>query len=875
MLFLLIKSRNRDNPSIAVPSGGIQSMLEEADADVLLLLDCCHSAAVPTTDCQQRTGGVVEVIAACGYETVAAEVDQHSFTKALTDILAMASKGRPFSVGELHSRVLSRLKCWTPQLATDGEGKYIENADGRLLYERQPRRTPIYSILCETMPRRSIVLGPLSDLSSCSSSDYDQETLSSNTSSTTSPPLSGSDEECDSPSESNHLTAERCGVHHPQVLLAIRLDEDRFDLQAWIEWVRNAPPDAKDIRVEGTYDSFSTLVLLRMPVTTWNLLPDNPAYSFVGFVTSRIKLPPNFQHDDLVPCSLVQLEGAPPPPSERFSHDVSEQLPMKPEGQRNSEAVGAEGSQSYENEPDALDLGLKDSCDLPLKTSKFEETHHGSRVTVDSTLSQVSRSVGLSSHVNHLNIDTHQHRPSTSVLDNASIPATAVPAELNLGERQEFSDSDFEIITMASLEQMPLTENSSFSISTIKDNETLNNSATIPDGRCRIDVIDNDSWSRSSTIESGDTFSIDSSTMESSDTHSTNTVVANHRFENGRRYHAYKDGAYWAPNDDEQNDNLYISHYKFHLLLGGKLHLAPLQKNTERVLDIGTGTGIWAIDFADQSPSVDVYGTDLSPIQPNMIPVNCKFAISDARDQWVYPPNYFDFVHIRALLGSIGDWPAFYKQAYRHLKPGAYIEHIEVSIDIKSDDGTVGPDSPLVMFSSLFAEAGQITGQTFRVSDIMKEEIQAAGFVKITEKVYKTPIGSWPVDPKLKELGKWALLGFDIGLEGFAMAILTRALGWSPDEVRVFLTRVRAAARDQKIHSYHDIKLVYAQKPLTVIPCEVCGDVVKDGEEYGHRQGCDGNDYDICRNCLDAGRICAEHKHELEKRVWRDPESGI
>jgi hypothetical protein len=198
-------------------------MLEEADADVLLLLDCCHSAAVPTTDCQQRTGGVVEVIAACGYETVAAEVDQHSFTKALTDILAMASKGRPFSVGELHSRVLSRLKCWTPQLATDGEGKYIENADGRLLYERQPRRTPIYSILCETMPRRSIVLGPLADLSLCSGSHYDQETLSSNTSSARSPPLSGSDKKCDSSSESDHSTAERCGVHYPQVLLAILL----------------------------------------------------------------------------------------------------------------------------------------------------------------------------------------------------------------------------------------------------------------------------------------------------------------------------------------------------------------------------------------------------------------------------------------------------------------------------------------------------------------------------------------------------------------------------------------------------------------------------------------------------------------------------
>lgn len=31
-----------------------------------------------------------------------------------------------------------------------------------------------------------------------------------------------------------------------------------------------------------------------------------------------------------------------------------------------------------------------------------------------------------------------------------------------------------------------------------------------------------------------------------------------------------------------------------------KLALAPLGKNVQRVLDIGTGTGIWAIDFGEQ-----------------------------------------------------------------------------------------------------------------------------------------------------------------------------------------------------------------------------------------------------------------------------------
>jgi ubiquinone/menaquinone biosynthesis C-methylase UbiE len=84
----------------------------------------------------------------------------------------------------------------------------------------------------------------------------------------------------------------------------------------------------------------------------------------------------------------------------------------------------------------------------------------------------------------------------------------------------------------------------------------------------------------------------------------------------------------------------------------------------QRVLDVGTGTGIWAIDFADEYPNTAVLGTDLSPIQPSMVPPNCRFEIDDARDEWTYPNDYFDFVHIRSLFGSIGDWNELYKQAY-------------------------------------------------------------------------------------------------------------------------------------------------------------------------------------------------------------------
>lgn len=52
------------------------------------------------------------------------------------------------------------------------------------------------------------------------------------------------------------------------------------------------------------------------------------------------------------------------------------------------------------------------------------------------------------------------------------------------------------------------------------------------------------------------------------------------------------------PNDEKEQDRLDLFHHLFLSLLGGKLWTSPLD-NPHRVLDVGTGTGIWAIDFAE------------------------------------------------------------------------------------------------------------------------------------------------------------------------------------------------------------------------------------------------------------------------------------
>ena len=44
-----------------------------------------------------------------------------------------------------------------------------------------------------------------------------------------------------------------------------------------------------------------------------------------------------------------------------------------------------------------------------------------------------------------------------------------------------------------------------------------------------------------------------------------------------------------------------LQHHSFKIMLDGNLNLAPIT-NPQRVLDLATGTGIWAIEFGSSSP---------------------------------------------------------------------------------------------------------------------------------------------------------------------------------------------------------------------------------------------------------------------------------
>lgn len=121
-----------------------------------------------------------------------------------------------------------------------------------------------------------------------------------------------------------------------------------------------------------------------------------------------------------------------------------------------------------------------------------------------------------------------------------------------------------------------------------------------------------------------------------SDTQSITTAITDSyrevRTENGRTYHSYHEGKYLLPNDDEEQNCLDLQNHLFNLTFG-KLFTCPIErKQIRRVLDAGTGTGVWATGFADEYPEATVVGVDLSPIQPTWVPPNVKFLVDDLEE---------------------------------------------------------------------------------------------------------------------------------------------------------------------------------------------------------------------------------------------------
>ncbi|KAK0702283.1 hypothetical protein B0H67DRAFT_604588 [Lasiosphaeris hirsuta] len=282
------------------------------------------------------------------------------------------------------------------------------------------------------------------------------------------------------------------------------------------------------------------------------------------------------------------------------------------------------------------------------------------------------------------------------------------------------------------------------------------------------------------TTQASDAPDMPDTDSEDESTASLTSRIYQYRSINGRSFHAERgDAQYWASNDETQGESLDINHHFCTLALGGKLHLAPLSKDIENVLDIGTGTD--NSDFADQYPKATVIGTNITPVQAVFVPPNLRFEIEDCNADWTFAPNQFDFDQLFA-------------RAYTHIKPGGWLETHEMSAVIESDDGTVSESSALGQWGKFFIEGGHKLGVSFE------------------EKKIKMPIGTWPKDKDIKEQGLYSRAVLEQDPKGYILFI-TNTLGWTREQILVYVAQIRKEIRSGQHHSYYKQLVVWGRKP--------------------------------------------------------------
>ncbi|KAH7039626.1 S-adenosyl-L-methionine-dependent methyltransferase [Microdochium trichocladiopsis] len=294
----------------------------------------------------------------------------------------------------------------------------------------------------------------------------------------------------------------------------------------------------------------------------------------------------------------------------------------------------------------------------------------------------------------------------------------------------------------------------------------------------------------------------------------TNPVEALQVAQTERSWHNYKPGAkYYVPNDKTEMGRLDRQHIIWTSVLDGDLVKAPIE-NAKTVLDLGTGSGVWATDYARRHPESEVLGIDLSKPTPSETPPNCKFEEVDFTDPWTYTQK-FDLIHGRLIFLGQSDPKLSLQRAFDQLAPGGYLEHQELyGVPLDMDGSMRGRHMESFFFDTVVAS--RKLGNDMMAMPQYAGWMREIGFEDVTELHYGLPLNpSWPKGDKYKSIGAMQQANLELAIGGLYTRMLTMGLGWTPEQAAEGIAKAIEDFKSPDVHAYWPIFVVYGRKPLS------------------------------------------------------------
>ncbi|KAF8910979.1 S-adenosyl-L-methionine-dependent methyltransferase [Gymnopilus junonius] len=285
--------------------------------------------------------------------------------------------------------------------------------------------------------------------------------------------------------------------------------------------------------------------------------------------------------------------------------------------------------------------------------------------------------------------------------------------------------------------------------------------------------------------------------------------------------------SYLLPVDHDEVQRSDIHHRLLQFVFSGRNYVGPVKQalqfgeqrrgtsfHSSALLDLGTGSGSWAIDIADEFPRAEVIAVDLAPIQPRYValPNNSPFELCDL-DQWniPYPDSHFDFIHARSIHVGIHNYPRFLHEIARLLRPGGLVLLVEPTLDPCPPPPSVPPMSGWSAFWETYRACLRRQLIDVTVPERLANLFAAtAAFENIVVKDGNIPVGFWPQDPHLLTVGQLQWMDYELFLPALRPLFLSNGLAPSIVE-----RLVRDAQHDLYHPSYAPstlIHIAYASK---------------------------------------------------------------
>lgn len=138
----------------------------------------------------------------------------------------------------------------------------------------------------------------------------------------------------------------------------------------------------------------------------------------------------------------------------------------------------------------------------------------------------------------------------------------------------------------------------------------------------------------------------------------------------------------------------------------------------------------------------------------------------------------------------------------RHTKPGGWVEFQELHYYPHCDDGSMDKPYAFREFMEYLRDGIANFGSDLNGATKLRARMEAAGFIKVQEVMFRAPLGIWPKKKTLRLAGLYWRTAIIDGLMNIAKRPLEKGLGWSLPAIEVFLVEVRKSMMDPSIHSY-------------------------------------------------------------------------